>query len=274
MDLVFFFPPLGSCYWRKADSSTDWQPFQENPANAHITVIVRSGRCWHFEFVIRRFPMLGLSKGVLLVLGLACVTPSKAGVIFVGPFPDFAGTLTVTASVTVLTGGTAVVPIPFDGTLRITIRDRLTLGVSVTVPVFVPTFLATTICGDPDVCALHVADVWAFDLNPGGTLSLTGFDPASPQITPLSQEMFIGGSGTAYPAPMVATTLANLPAALPGFDLSAFSGNPNSIVYVAQRDLPPNDFVPEPGTFILSGASVLGLLGYLWRRKLPAGPGR
>jgi hypothetical protein len=217
--------------------------------------------------------MSSLSKCALFVLSLVCAVPGKAGVIFVGPFPDFAGTLTVTASVTVLTGGTAIIPIPFDGTIRITIRDRVTLRVNATVPVFVPTFLATTICGDPDVCALQVADVWAMDLNPGGgTLSLTGFDPVNPQITPLSQEMFIGGSGTAYPATMVPTTLANLPSALPGFDLSAFSGNPNSIVYVAQTDLPPSDFVPEPGTFVVSAAAGLGLLGYGWRRKSSGRP--
>jgi hypothetical protein len=55
----------------------------------------------------------------------------------------------------------------------------------------------------------------------------------------------------------MAHTLAQLPLVLPGYDLSKFStGDPNSIVYVAQRELPAWDFIPSSVTLIPGDANL------------------
>jgi hypothetical protein len=119
---------------------------------------------------------------------------------------------------------------------------------------------------DPDGV---LTDIYATDL--GGALGgpdgdvplLTGFDPVDPQIVPISIEEFIGNSGTIYPSDLETVTLGDLGALLPGYDLSQFVGDPNSIVYVAQATVPLSDItttVSEPTTL---GVLLVGFSGLL-----------
>jgi hypothetical protein len=73
---------------------------------------------------------------------------------------------------------------------------------------------------------------------------------------PLSSEVFSGSSGQKFTADVnTTTTLADLATLLPVYDLSAFSGDRNSIVYVSQAAVPASEFVtlvPEPSTLARS----------------------
>ena len=112
-----------------------------------------------------------------------------------------------------------------------------------------------------------LTDVWAYDLDPFGDPEAiplqTGFDPIDPELLPISDETFIGSlTGTNYLATTVTSTLANLSNLLPDYDLSSYTGNPNSIVYVAEASLPAYDVlptcVPEPSSIL----SIPGLPPY------------
>jgi hypothetical protein len=160
---------------------------------------------------------------------LLCALPGTAGTQTYGPFPDFQGWVDVTSSVTLPTSTNF--HIPWDGTISIT--DQITVRVTKKVPVFAPTYVRINIVGDPQILdPLSFFDIYAQDLdpiNPGTTL--TGFNPTTPEIIPLTAEKFIGLSGTQYPAPVQAVYVGDLHSLLPDFDLSAFSqGDPASIV--------------------------------------------
>jgi len=209
----------------------------------------------------------------LCLFGLALgAQPAQAAII--GPFPDFVGTVTASASVTINTRFAATIPIPFDGTFRINIRDRISASVSVTIPLYAASYLVVASTStqpfNPNTDNITITDVYALNTNPTGdpnTPSLTGFNAANPQFTPLGPEQFIGNSGTVYTGTGMTTTLANLATVLPGYNLSAFSGDPTSIVYVEQTTLPAIDAaVPEPGSLTLLGAGMVGLVGYEWKR--------
>jgi hypothetical protein len=214
------------------------------------------------------------------LLGLiARVPPGAAGVIVAGPYPDFSGTLTVATIVTIPTAGAFVVPIPLDGVLVFRFTDRVTVGVKVTVPVFVPTFVGIGIVGDPMFDPnVQLSDILA--VNAGGSLGgpdgdvphLTGFDTANSQLVPLGSEDFIGNSGTVYPASEMATTVENLSSLLPGADLSQFAGaNPTSTVYVSQATVPLADVtVPEPASIVLLGSGLIALVVTIFRRRQTA----
>jgi hypothetical protein len=216
-----------------------------------------------------------ISLGVGLVSLALLAQPSKADFVF-GPFPDFVGTLTVSASVTVNTRFHASLKIPFDGTFNIDIRDRIQAKVSVTVPVFAASYVtvasSSTTPFNQNTDMVTITDIYAFNKNPTGnpnTPSLTGFLRSNPQFSPLGPEQFIGTSGTVYTAGVSATsTLAALPGLLPGFNLSAFSGgDPGSIVFVERTTVPAVDAIPEPGSLTLLSLGAVSLAGYGWRRK-------
>ncbi|HZZ44120.1 MAG TPA: hypothetical protein VFE58_14380 [Tepidisphaeraceae bacterium] len=86
----------------------------------------------------------------------------------------------------------------------------------------------------------------------GGPLTITGFDPTNPQLD-FSDEKVIGHEGIIYlsssnrilPLGSLAATLG------PDFDLSAFQGDPNSLVYVFDTPIPLAVAVPEPATALL-----------------------
>ncbi|MCY2929831.1 MAG: PEP-CTERM sorting domain-containing protein [Planctomycetota bacterium] len=193
--------------------------------------------------------------------------PCTAGTITFGPYPDFAGWVYQTSSITLPTMFDATVHIPLDGTIHITVPDRITVRVTRAVPVFVPSYVRIKIFGDPQIeDPLSFFDIYAQDLDPvnPGT-RLTGFNATNPELIPLTAETFIGVSGTEYPAPVQAVYLADLPFVVPDFDLSAFAGgSPTSIVYLAGPGNIPLRDVPEPTTL---GLLVLGGLAVMRRKR-------
>lgn len=113
--------------------------------------------------------------------------------------------------------------------------------------------------------------MYGIDLDPSSAaLQIGGFNPVSPEVALISGETIIGKSGTSYPSSFGATsTLADLPAVLPGFDLSPFVGAPSSFVYFFQTMAPATDFpitVPEPATLALAGMGALALFAAARRR--------
>jgi hypothetical protein len=96
------------------------------------------------------------------------------------------------------------------------------------------------------------------DHDPNEIPEQTGFAPSDPEIVPLSGGDQTGGwyegfSGTIYYADVCATTLADLESVLPDYDISKFTGDSNSIVYVQQAVVPANDFTPFVFTFEYKG---------------------
>lgn len=111
---------------------------------------------------------------------------------------------------------------------------------------------------------MEVTTLYGLDLDPDGDgMQLTGFTAAQAADISFSDEVFIGNSGTLYPATVAAlTTLGDLNTWLPGADLSVFQGDPSSMVYLFRATVPSADFtnVPEPSTVALAGIAVVCLL--------------
>ena len=204
-----------------------------------------------------------------VALTLLFALPCTAGMLTFGPYPDFAGWVNQTSSITLPTVFDATIQIPLDDSIHISLTDRITVRVTKSVSVFVPSYVRIKIVGDPEIeDPLSFFDIYAQDLDPAnpGT-NLTGFSATNPELIPLSSEMFIGLSGTEYPAPVQALFLGDLPALLPDFDLSAFAGgNPNSIVFIGgPGQVPAADaIVPEPATL---GLLLIGGLALLRPRR-------
>jgi hypothetical protein len=108
---------------------------------------------------------------------------------------------------------------------------------------------------------LRITTIYGRDLNPTGqAFEVTGFNPTAPELTVVPPETFFGNSGTAYTSDFsTVSTLVELPALLPGFDLSPFLGDPGSIVYVFETTVPAADalLVSEPSTL---GLDAVGLV--------------
>jgi hypothetical protein len=185
-----------------------------------------------------------------------------------GPVVDFKGVEGPTAEIMIPTSFQLLIPVPFDGFIPIRIPDRRRFEINRTANILAAGYatITTTVPGAiaPEIT---LTDIWAQDRNPGGKdLHLAGFDP---EIVPLSPEEFIGHSGTVYTSFLDTTsTVGNLSTLLPGFDLSAFEGDPNAIVYVSQTLVPVFDAVPETAEYVnWIAATVLCLMGIRWRRR-------
>jgi len=163
------------------------------------------------------------------------------------------------------------ISIPFDGSIGIGIDNTQTFTVNVPVPIIQFSYIQLNIIPLPGMLNQNMlaTDITALALGGANDLIATGFNPATPQVVPASLESFIGLSGTIYTsAPIITSTLGGLAALFPGFDLTGFSGDPNSIVYIAQTLIPVADAViPLPGALPLFATGLGGLVLLGWRKK-------
>jgi len=163
------------------------------------------------------------------------------------------------------------ISIPFDGSIGIGIDNTQTFTVNVPVPIIQFSYIQLNIIPLPGMLNQNMlaTDITALALGGANDLIATGFNPATPQVVPASLESFIGHSGTIYTsAPIITSTLGGLAALFPGFDLTGFSGDPNSIVYIAQTLIPVADAViPLPGALPLFATGLGGLVLLGWRKK-------
>lgn len=115
---------------------------------------------------------------------------------------------------------------------------------------------------EPDTGLIHTTTMYGIDLNPmGDDLHMTGFTTAQAAELRFMDERFYGRSGTAYyGVPLGTPTIASLPSLFPGFDLSIFEGDPDSVVYAFRTTRPISDLVPEPSGTLLA---ALGLSTWL-----------
>lgn len=127
-----------------------------------------------------------------------------------------------------------------------------------------------------------ITTVYGIDIDPGSVaMMLTGFNPANPEMLPLTGETFYSQAGTAYNSFFQSGVLLDdLADVLPGHDLSPFAnGRPGSLLYVFRTEVPVNQFVAaqlisEPGTPALLLLGMLGGLLTLGSRRMAGCSGR
>jgi hypothetical protein len=210
-------------------------------------------------------------RRILCVLGFAFAS-TVANAVVIGPDKDFAGFSFVSVSTAISTGPTCA-PNPFPPPSFYCFSDLSVWTTTVLKRIYVATYIDTEVPADPS--SVRLVDIWAVDDTlPGGALSLIGFNPASPEMVPLSEEHFTSFSGTTVSADLVLTQVGALTALLPGFDLSAFGGDPSAAVYVAQAIATRNDFltneIPEPTALALLTIGIAVL--YSRRRRQQSFP--
>jgi hypothetical protein len=142
-----------------------------------------------------------------------------------------------------------------------TVKDKITY--SIEIPINFSFFanvggIAWHSTEEPDNGSRVITTLYGVDLDPNGTsMHLTGFDAVQAAQLSFHDETIIGASGTLYSGVSLGTpTLADLPALLPGFDLSAIDGDPSSVVYVFQTTVPHFDIAPEPASWLSAGIGV------------------
>ncbi len=191
---------------------------------------------------------------ILLAICLISGTAAAATADTVGPFLDFDEPVSISATLTINTHFTWPIDIYDEIIIIVNLATdvRALAYVTFDAPGFEDDALVTTIYGKPVAPAVS-------------GLETTGFDPVSPEITPLSGETIFGDSGTAYLSHFATgpTALSSLPTLFPDLDLSAFQGDSSSIVYAFQTSMPVSE-IPEPATLSLL---ALGGLALIRRRK-------
>lgn len=183
--------------------------------------------------------------GATLALSLSpALAESDGGRVF--GFQDYRGTLTPSPGqsnrpIVIHTRCCDIIIGPYSMHVDV-FTDTITIEVQGQTPVAAKAFVKPL-----GTCETEVTVVYGVDLNPDGALGpMTGFDPASPQIKPGSEDTFFGRSGKAYPARTTFMTLERLRASFPDYDLDAsFHGAPpDSLLLVSTAVVPGDDFSP------------------------------
>jgi len=110
----------------------------------------------------------------------------------------------------------------------------------------------------------RVTTVYGIDLNPTGELGpMTGFDPKTPEVSPISEEILIGKSGKEYKAKASLMSIKELYATYPEYDLDAHFGNADlsSLVMTATAVVPSKDF-PLPNGATPSQCATFDMFAY------------
>lgn len=219
----------------------------------------------------------------------------EAGIIKIGPVPDFKGIKTVTVKTTLDTGFKVPLSFGFWGydlcSFNIDLTDKIDVKINVPVPVYAASYFEIAYPDEWDNLppllgnifgffntnnTAKVIDVWAKDENPLGTdIVLSGFnsDPALTELIPLSDEIFIGKSGVEYQATILTKTVADLSSLLPGHNVDAFkNASPSGIIYFATTEIPisvcgDGICIPEPSLLALWGIGALGMAVAEKRRR-------
>lgn len=146
-----------------------------------------------------------------------------------------------------------------------TIKDSITISCSAPVHVHGLAYVTLGALGFEDDAL--VTTIYGKALDPAVPgLETTGFNPLSPEITPISGETIFGASGTAYQSFFATgpTALSSLPFLFPDLDLSSFQGDPLSVVYAFQTSMPASE-IPEPATMTL--LVIVGSFAMLRRKR-------
>lgn len=207
---------------------------------------------------------------------LVLAQPSEAAVY--GPVPDGFVTVLVPVTMKVPTHLDITIEVPFTnfgGRIRIGQPDdhEYTFNVPLEAILFSYVTITSTPADGFDLQTddLILTDITGMALGGPTDLIATGFDPISPEVVVASTPTFEGISGTTYAADLeVTSTIAELGTLLPDFDLTGFSGDTSSIVYVSQFTVPASDFatiIPEPSTLAIWAFMTVGLFGHGWWRR-------
>ncbi len=209
-----------------------------------------------------------MKKLLLMCVCLAVVcSTTNAEEYEYGPFNNYEGLEERYTGVTIPMTGEVGFWDPIGGKeYTISSKGGATYWIEYAVPIFSATYYGfETEAGspfDPNVDSVTLTDVIAKNTQPGHDPceipELTGFDAGDPQIVLLSGGAQTGGwyegmSGTIYHADVCAVTLSDLSSVMDGYDVSKFTGDGDSTVYVQQAVIAANDLMPFVFTFDYKG---------------------